>query len=127
MQEEEPQKRKLNAVSNIDIFFEQPKAKRKKTESSTVGQSCKGGGVSYLSTNNEDGNNSTHLMKIEIYDLKKLAKVPINERWKHADVRVKYYVQEKDNKHYRQAKDVIYSITKEIAESGDCKKYHFGS
>ncbi|XP_061713067.1 uncharacterized protein LOC133521950 [Cydia pomonella] len=126
---DEPVKRKLNTHSNIDAFFDQPKIKRKKNVSSTVGKGCKGGGISYISTNKDDGTNSTHLIKIEIFDMKKLSKVSdTTKHWMFADVRAKYFVMENEtNKHLQQAKDLIYGITKEISESNECKKYHFNS
>lgn len=81
-------------------------------------------GMSYISTNTDDGSTATHLIKIEIYDLKKLANVPPSDHWKHAEVRVKYYNQAKTN-HHQRTRQLIYNITKEISSSSDCKKYTF--
>lgn len=126
LEKEQPQKRK-HISQEINAFFDTTPMKKKIC--STVGQSHTSGGVSYISTNKEDTTNATHLMKIEIFDLRKLAKISDErQHWKHADVRVKYYVNDKDeNNHYLQTKEVIYKITKEIAETEDCKKYHFNS
>lgn len=108
----------------IDQFFDIPKVKKqKKAQSSTVGQ-ARNGGVSYLSTNANDAANATHLIKIEVYELKKLATVLPNNHWKHADLRVKYYTKVTDNI-YNRNKELIYDITKNISQSQDCKKYFF--
>jgi hypothetical protein len=109
---------------SLDEFFEEPKKKRVKLNSSSVGRSTKDGGMSYISTNVDDGATATHLIKIEVYDMKKLATIDPEEHWKHADVRLKYYVN-KQNNHHRQTRGLIYNITKEISNSSDCKKYTF--
>uniref|UniRef100_A0A2A4IZU0 Uncharacterized protein n=1 Tax=Heliothis virescens TaxID=7102 RepID=A0A2A4IZU0_HELVI len=62
-------KRKSQA---IDHFFEvEPKIKKNKLLSSTVARTARDG-VSYISTNSNDGDQATHLIKIEMYDMKKL-------------------------------------------------------
>lgn len=111
----------------IDGFFENVNNKKKKAtiQSSTVGRAVSGG-TSYISTSKNDGAKSSHLIKIEVYDLKRLEKISPLEYWKHASVRIKYYA-ERDSKHFDSASTLIYDITKEIASSKDCKKYFFAS
>ncbi|GBP28285.1 hypothetical protein EVAR_11744_1 [Eumeta japonica] len=112
---------------NINEFFESTHKKRKVKTSSTVGQAVNGG-ISYLSTNEDDFITASHLIKIEVYELQKLKKIPATEHWKHADVRVKYYTRNGENdSHFINTKDVIYNITKEIAEKSECKKYFFSN
>lgn len=105
---------------NIDVFFDAPK-KRKKITSSIVGRSLNDG-ISYITTNLEDSSQASHLVKIEIYDIKKILKIPTDQQWKHADVRVKYYTRG-NNKNFERTKGLVYQITKEIAEVDGCKKY----
>ncbi|RVE41968.1 hypothetical protein evm_013377 [Chilo suppressalis] len=111
--------------ASINEFFDEAKPKKtQKKTSSTVGRAQKCGNTAYISTNMDDAAGSTHLIKIEVYDLRKLAKIPNSEHWKHADVCVKYYSKDSD-KNYNQNKELIYSITKDIANIKDCKKYFF--
>lgn len=77
--------------TNIDQFFDLAPKKRVKKCSSTVGRFSENG-ISYISTNQENGAQASHLLKIEIYDLKKIEKVPLERQWKHADVRLKCYM-----------------------------------
>lgn len=119
-------KRPRSSLSNIDEFFpEEPPKKKKAKNSSNVGRMNKEGGTSYISTNTDDGVNATHLIKIDVFDVKKLCKIPPVQHWKHADVRVKYYCKELNNKNYESVKKIVYQITKEISESEDSKVYSF--
>lgn len=52
------------------------------------------GSVAYISTNTDESLFSTHLLKIEVYELKTLAKIPSAQHWKNAKIRIKYYVDE---------------------------------
>lgn len=114
--------KRANSNTNINKFFDDSKTKKqKKALASSVGQ-AREGGMSYVSTNVNA--TATHLIKLEVYDLKKLAKVPENKQWKHADVRIKFYTKT-SNRIYEHSKQLIYNITKEVAESQDCKKYFF--
>ncbi|KAJ2949727.1 hypothetical protein O0L34_g15659 [Tuta absoluta] len=116
--------KRAGSDNGIDQFFDTPKIKKqKKVQSSTVGM-ARNGGVSYISSNTNDAANATHLVKVEVYDLKKLAKVSSNNHWKHADVRAKYYTKVTDNV-YDRSKELIYDITKNVSQSQDCKKYFF--
>lgn len=123
----ESEQKSLKRTDNhncIDQFFDIPKIKKQKTtQSSTVGQ-ARNGGVSYLSSNANDAANATHLIKLEVYELKKLTKVSPSNHWKHADVRVKYYAKNTDSI-YDRSKELIYDITKNVSQSQDCKKYFF--
>lgn len=120
-------KRKRNHTSteSLDDLFEIPQIKKKKL-SSTVSRAHGEEGVVYLSTNADDGINSSHLIKIEIYDLKKLSKIPQQQHWKYADVRVKYYA-DSVNMNVVNTKKIIYNITKEISNTNNCKKYVFNN
>ncbi|KAJ0171631.1 hypothetical protein K1T71_005667 [Dendrolimus kikuchii] len=69
------QKRKRDEEESLDKFFEFSKNKKKK-QCSSVSRAQPNGGVAYLSTNREDACSSTHLIKIEVYELKTLAKIP---------------------------------------------------
>lgn len=112
---------------SIEAFFEGNKKikKQKKFMSSHVARVDKNGSVSYLSSGADDGTSATHLIKMEIYDLKKLANIPTNEHWKNADVRVKYYAKSAKNQHFQKTKALIFNVTEEIFGSKDCKKYTF--
>ncbi|XP_045780936.1 uncharacterized protein LOC123878003 [Maniola jurtina] len=72
---EMPSKKMKRKSENIDIFFESSPKNKNKT-SSTVARANKDGSISYISTNSNDGATATHLIKLEVYDLKKLAKIP---------------------------------------------------
>lgn len=119
-----PIKRDRPNNESLDEFFEEPPKKKKpKIQSSTVGRATKDG-MAYISTNEDDGSTATHLIKIEIYEMKKLTNVPQSDHWKHADVRVKYYVNNK-SKHHQRTRQLIYNISKDITKVPDCKKYTF--
>ncbi|KAJ0178598.1 hypothetical protein K1T71_005373 [Dendrolimus kikuchii] len=107
------QKRKRDEEESLDKFFEFSKNKKKK-QCSSVSRAQPNGGVAYLSTNREDACSSTHLIKIEVYELKTLAKIPSSEHWKNATIRIKYYTDDK-NKHFESIKKTAYNITKEIS------------
>ncbi|CAG9094568.1 unnamed protein product [Plutella xylostella] len=109
-------------IETIDEFFEEPKNKKRKC-SSTVGRSTKNGMV-YISSNSDDGTGAAHLIKIEVYNLKKLANIEQNQHWKHAEVRVKYYAKPGD-KHNDRTREIIHAITKQIATKEDCEKYFY--
>lgn len=118
-------KRPQETTESLDEFFEpEPKKKKPKVRSSTVGRATKDG-MSYIATNEDDGLNATHLIKIEITDLKKVKNVDPTEHWKHADVRVKYFINKKQQPNQQRVRRIIYDITKEISASSDCKKYTF--
>ncbi|XP_069364378.1 uncharacterized protein [Maniola hyperantus] len=108
--------------NNIDVFFEKPKKKRRTTISSSVAQATDGG-LSYISSNDGDGVSASHLIKIDIYDMKNLEGVLPIDYWKYADLRLKYYVKSDADKFYHSTRDIIYNITKQIAGRHDCKKY----
>lgn len=116
-------RKRENAVENFDELFEVNKNKKKK-QSSSVSRAHPEGGLAYITTNTDDGILSTHLIKIEIYDLKKLSKLPAKEHWKHADIKVKYYVDE-SHKYYEKTKNIVYQITQEVAKVESCKKMFF--
>lgn len=116
---------KESTDSLLDEFFDaEPKKKKTKLHSSTVGRGTMDG-MTYISTNQDDGLNATHLIKIEITDLKKIKNVDPTEHWKHADVRVKYYINKQQQPNQQRIRGIIYDITKEITASSDCKKYTF--
>lgn len=103
------------------------KIKKKKLLSSTVARAARDG-VSYISTNSDDGDQATHLIKIEMYDMKKLCKIPTNDHWKHATTRIKYYVKNNNKDSiYDNTNALVYNITKTIAESEKVKKYFFNN
>ncbi|CAH0703037.1 unnamed protein product [Spodoptera exigua] len=111
----------------IDTFFEvAPKIKRRKLLSSTVARAVKDS-VSYISTNSDDGGQAMHLIKIEMYDMKKLSKIPTSDHWKHATTRIKYYVKNYKDSIYDNTNGLVYNITKTIAESEKVKKYFFNN
>lgn len=109
----------------MDSLFELPKAKTKKL-SSTVSRAHKEGGTAFLSTNADDAANASHLIKIEIYDMKKLASVPQAQHWKHATMRIKYYTDEKSEA-YKDVNKIMYNISKQISKTENCKKYLFNA
>lgn len=112
---------------SIDHFFEaQSKIRKRKLLSSTVARAARDG-VSYISTNSDDGDQATHLIKIEIYDMKKLCKIPTTDHWKHASTRIKYYVKNNNDSIYDNTNALVYNITKTIAESEKVKKYFFNN
>lgn len=107
---------------SIDAFFEKAKKKKTVSYSSSVGQS-NGEGTSYISTNCDDGSSASHLVKIEVYEMNRLKQVSPIDYWKHADVRVKYYVATEEDKHYQTARDLIYNVTKQVASKPGCTKF----
>lgn len=108
--------------NSIESFFEKPKKKKKSSSfSSCIGQSTSDG-VAYISSN--EISNATHFIKIEIYEIDKIKDVPPKEYWKYANVRVKYCAPSEEDKNYQNTRDVIYNITKQIANQSDCKKYY---
>lgn len=109
-------------ANNIDVFFDKPRKKQATEYSSTVAHSTNGG-TNYISSRVNDVSKSTHLIKIDVYDMKKLCGVPNDQHWKFADTRIKYYTQTEDDSHYSNTKELIYKITKQIAAKNDCKKY----
>lgn len=113
--------KRTHSSSSLDDLFEKP-AKKKKKVSSCVGRACRDGGMTYISTNTDDGAQATHFVKIEVYDLKKLGRIPPTDHWKHATTRIKYYAA---NHRLNKVNEVIYDISKEIADAPDVKKYHF--
>lgn len=113
---------KRTADNSIDEFFVESK-KKKFMRSSTVGRTCNNT-MSYISTNVDDGLNASHLIKIEVFDEKKLANVPKADHWKHADVRIKYYAKPTDALH-KKTRGLIYQLTRDISNSTECKKFSF--
>lgn len=109
---------------DLDTFFTFGKTKKiKRLQSSSVSR-AQPNGVAYISTNQDDILTSTHLIKIEIYDLKKIAKIPIVQRWKHASTRIKYYANDA-NVNSESIKNTIFDITKEIASKESSKNMFF--
>ncbi|CAG4997014.1 unnamed protein product [Parnassius apollo] len=107
---------------SIDHFFEaESNIKKRKLLSSSVARAARDG-VSYISTNSDDGDQATHLIKIEMYDMKKLSKIPTTDHWKHASTRIKYYVKTNKDSIYDNTNALVYNITKTIAESEKVKK-----
>lgn len=128
MDEESRQpRRKRSSCTDSEELFEPSVKKIKNKICSTVGRANKEGGVSYISTNVDDDREVSHLIKVEIFDLKKLAKIPPSLHWKHANWRVKYYSKRLQSKHLEQAKELIQSIAKEISSSQDCCKYSYNN
>lgn len=124
IQQEMPSKKRKS--ESLDNFFDSPTKNKRKLNCSTVSRINKENGRSYISTNTDDGATASYLIKIELYDLKKISKIPPSQHWKHANVRVKYYTQ-KTSTVLANTNDIIYNITKEIAQNDDCKKYSFNS
>lgn len=118
---------KRQNTESLDEFFDEVQApkKKKKIRATTVGRATKEG-MTYISSNEDDGARATHLIKIEIIDLKKVANISTTDYWKHADVRVKYYVQPKQaSTHHQQVRQLIYKMTKELSQSPKSNKYTF--
>lgn len=113
-------------ISNIDAFFEKPKKKHAAEYSSTVAKFVKGG-TNYISSLVEDASKATHLIKIDVYDMKKLRGVPNDQHWKFAETRIKYYTHTEEDEHYSDVQELVYKITKHIATKTDCKKYFIAS
>lgn len=80
-------------------------------------------GVAFIKSNQDDGAYASHLIKIEVYDMEKIKKIPPTEQWKHADVRVKYYANSEDDENVQKSRDVIYNITKQLAAKSDCANF----
>lgn len=122
-----PTKGRMSPTPSLDEFFEECKKKAVNKCSSTVGRATRDG-MAYVSSNEDDGANATHLIKLEILDLKKLKTIAKEDHWKHPDVRVKLYVNNKSSKssiHHQKTRKLIYSITKEISSAKNSKKYSF--
>ncbi|KAI5651496.1 hypothetical protein NE865_00740 [Phthorimaea operculella] len=94
--EDSPYPLKRQNTETLDEFFNdvQVPKKKKNIRATTVGRATKEG-MTYISSNEDDGAKATHLIKIEVIDLKKVANISTADYWKHVDVRVKYYVQPK--------------------------------
>lgn len=86
----------------------------------------KNGNTAFVSTNEDDELNSSHLIKIEVYDLKKISKIPTNEHWKNTETRIKLYTS-KTNKNFEPIQRLIFDLTKEICTTENCKKYNFNN
>lgn len=120
-------KRKLEEKEdNIDELFNDIVKSKKKKQCSWVSRKQSNGGTAYITTNQEDAETSSHMIKIEIYDLKKLTKIPPQNHWKHAEIRVKYYTNNA-NKNLDIIKNTIYNVTKEISSKDSCKKMFFNN
>lgn len=109
--------------NNIEDFFETPKKKKKLTKKSSSVARASYGGLAYVCSNKEDAASATHMVKIEIYDMAKIKDIAPTDQWKHADLRVKYYVDKEEDKTLQSVRDTIYKITKQIASESDCVKY----
>lgn len=108
---------------SIDAFFNRKSPPRviKTAVCSSVGKP-RDNGISYISL--PEQTNATHLIKIELYDLKKLQNLSSDEHWKHAEVRIKYATN--DNDEIKQTcEDIIYDITKNVSENSKCKTYFY--
>lgn len=116
-------KRKREETENLDELFDFSKNKKKKKQSSSVSKSSNGG-VAFITTNKDDASNASHLIKIEIYDLSEIAKLPASDHWKNTKMRIKYYTTEK-NKIFDEINKAIYNITKEISSEDSSKKMLF--
>lgn len=126
--EEDIQQHTMNKKlkKNFENFFDQSQTNEKRTSSYTCTISKKGNtGVTCLSK--PSGTNVSKLIKIELYDLNCIKNCNPQEQWKHADLRIKHYFNPKKEKIEEAINDVIYDITKTIAEDDDCKKYFFGN
>lgn len=104
------------------MFFEKSAPKKKKG-SSTVSKAHRDGNI-FITSNDDDTKNNTHIIKIEIFDVKKIANVLPQEQWKHSDYRVKYYTKT-TNLNYEATKKIIFNVTKEISDRDTSKKYSF--
>lgn len=114
--------RSLKRANDIDTFFEKSKKKQNTGLTSSVAQSTSSS-TNYISVGVDEISKATHLVKIDVFDLKKIREVPSEQHWKFADIRVKYYTQTEDDDHYLNARELIFNITKDIAEKPNCKKY----
>lgn len=117
-------KRKSSSDS-LDTLFEVSKTKKKKI-SSTVSHAHREGGNVFISTNEDDGPRSKFMIKIEVFNMQKLNKIPSNEHWKHASYRLKYFANE-TNQNYESIKKIIFNVTKEIVAVPTSKKVHFNN
>lgn len=78
--------------------------------------------VSTVTHNTENG--TTHLIKIQIFDMKKLVNLNSVEHWKYVDVQVNYYVKPESNKHHQKTRGLVNSNTRELSKSPNCKTYN---
>lgn len=124
--EEKPPKKQMKrnkSTESLDNLFEVKQIKKRKL-SSSVSRAHQEGGNVFITTNEDDGPRSNHMIKIEVYNMHEINKIAPTEQWKHASYRVKYFTNESNN-NYESIKKIIYCITKEIASKPTCKKYHF--
>lgn len=108
--------------NSIHSFFEKRKKRKTVQKSSTVSQAT-ADGVGFIKTNEDDETFASHLIKIEVYEMSKIKNIPSTDQWKKAEVRVKYYASCDEDKNLQSARDVIYNITKQIANRKDCVNY----
>lgn len=122
---EEPRRqiKRKKSTESLDNLFEVKQIKKRKL-SSSVSRAHQEGGNVFITTNEDDGPRSNHMIKIEVYNMNEINKIAPSEQWKHASYRVKYFTNECNN-NYESIKKIIYCITKEIASNSACKKYHF--
>lgn len=66
--------------------------------------------------------NPTHIIKIEIYELDKIEKIPLAEQWKFAERRIKYITDTHDIM-LDEAKSLTFQLTKNIKKHPQ-KKYY---
>ncbi|XP_052741477.1 uncharacterized protein LOC128198741 [Bicyclus anynana] len=108
--------------NSIEVFFEKQKKRKKGGNSSSVARACDGG-LSYISSGDGESADATRMIKIDVFDMKSLKGISPQDFWKYADLRLKYFVKSEDDKHYQSTQEIIYGITKQIAEKQGCKKY----
>lgn len=114
--------KRTNNESIDEFFAESSRKKAKAKRSSTVGRPNKDS-ISYVSTNTDDGATATHMIKIDVYELKKLENVDQADHWKHADIRVKYFTKSCNDNIHKKTRQIIYEVTKTISNSPECRKY----
>lgn len=111
------------AGNSIDGFFERPIKKAKSAKKSSSVSRSTDDGVSYISSGQDDGAYSSHVIKIEIFDVQKIKNIAPADHWKHADVRLKFYTNSEEDKQLQSTRDVIFNITKQLAEKDTSVKY----
>ncbi|KOB61934.1 Beta-xylanase, partial [Operophtera brumata] len=90
---EEPKLKRRKSNDSLDLLFG---ATTRKLLSSTVSQGLRADGNAFL-INADKGTRSTHLVRIEVYNLLKINKIPPKEYWKHADFKIKFYANAQDD------------------------------
>lgn len=119
-------KKQKRAGNDISAFFEKPKKQKKSISSSCVSQLTPEG-TSYITTNSDDGAKASHLIKLELYDMNKLRGVAPTDYWKNAQIRVKYFTHSEGDELFQNSLDVIYNMTKQVADAAQCKKFFYAT